>query len=214
MKAPETLDEQMFRLEVWNLLRRYSEIAFQDVSDACHEFLSFYSIRKSDEFLIKSDEAPALGLIIQGLVAAFYGRESQVRSFALPGQITGSTTLAPNDLKTSDSSRILAVDSSVIAVFSTNALAQLTSRNYKWEVLFRRILEESNHFHQKRQYDLMMLDAAQRYESFRNSEPVLLNRLPLYLIASYLGIAPETLSRIRKKRVSGTRSQPKLEAKL
>jgi len=212
MIAPEILDQQRLRLEVWNLLRRYTEIGFQDVSDACHEFIRFYSIRKSDEFIIKGDDAPALGLIIQGLVASFYGTENKVRSFALPGHIIGSTALAPNDLKNSNASRILAIDASVVAVFSSNALTQLTNRNHKWEVLFRRILEESNHFHQKRQYDLMMLDAAQRYESFRNSESALLNRLPLYLVASYLGVAPETLSRIRKKRVSGTQPQPKLEA--
>ena len=38
-----------------------------------------------------------------------------------------------------------------------------------------------------------------KYLRFTHEHPDLLQRLPLYHIASYLGITPETLSRIRKK---------------
>jgi hypothetical protein len=38
-----------------------------------------------------------------------------------------------------------------------------------------------------------------RYQKMLKSNPALLERIPLRLLASYLGIAPQSLSRIRKK---------------
>lgn len=45
-------------------------------------------------------------------------------------------------------------------------------------------------------------DAAHRYQEFSQMYPQFLQRIPQYLIASYLGIAPQSLSRIRKELVS------------
>jgi len=39
----------------------------------------------------------------------------------------------------------------------------------------------------------------QKYRQLLNETPDLLQRLPLYKIASYIGVTPETLSRIRKR---------------
>jgi len=42
-------------------------------------------------------------------------------------------------------------------------------------------------------------DAESRYEEFSSLHPDFLQRIPQYLIASYLGIKPQSLSRIRKE---------------
>ncbi len=42
------------------------------------------------------------------------------------------------------------------------------------------------------------MDAAARYEEFSALHPNFIQRIPQYLIASYLGIKPQSLSRIRK----------------
>jgi len=52
---------------------------------------------------------------------------------------------------------------------------------------------------QKRVIMLMSATARQRYEHFLETYPQLVNRIPLKLIASYLGITPEALSNIRSK---------------
>ena len=60
--------------------------------------------------------------------------------------------------------------------------------------LFRRIAVL-----QKRVILLMSSTAKQRYEHFLETYPQLVNRVPLKMIASYLGITPEALSNIRGK---------------
>jgi hypothetical protein len=54
----------------------------------------------------------------------------------------------------------------------------------------------------KRESELLSLDPAGRYEAFVRDFPELLGAVPQYLIASYLGISPETLSRIRSRRAT------------
>ncbi len=52
---------------------------------------------------------------------------------------------------------------------------------------------------QQKAKSLMLDDAEARYLKLIARRPNLFRRVPQYLIASYLNIKPETLSRIRKK---------------
>jgi hypothetical protein len=47
--------------------------------------------------------------------------------------------------------------------------------------------------------DLAMLNGKDRYYKFMKEKPHLINRIPQYYIAAYLGIKPQSLSRIRKE---------------
>jgi hypothetical protein len=53
---------------------------------------------------------------------------------------------------------------------------------------------------EKREIELVLLGAQQRYQLFQNEYPNLENLISQYHIASYLGVTPTQLSRIRAKR--------------
>lgn len=55
---------------------------------------------------------------------------------------------------------------------------------------------------QKRVLMLMSVSAATRYTNFLETYPELPNRVPQHMIASYLGITPQALSAIRKRKFS------------
>jgi CRP/FNR family transcriptional regulator, anaerobic regulatory protein len=63
-------------------------------------------------------------------------------------------------------------------------------RNYYTEISFIKNIEHTS--------SLATLNAKQRYYKFMNDYPALINRIPQYYIAAYLGIKPQSLSRIRK----------------
>jgi len=52
---------------------------------------------------------------------------------------------------------------------------------------------------QKRMQSIIRYTAEERYVDFVNNYPHFLQRFPQNVIASYLGLSPETLSRLRKK---------------
>lgn len=60
------------------------------------------------------------------------------------------------------------------------------------------LLEQTIIFKMNREYNFQCLNATERYHAFRKTYPGIEDMLPQNLIASYLGIAKEYLSRIRK----------------
>lgn len=66
----------------------------------------------------------------------------------------------------------------------------------------RRILENDLNRTKKALSDFILSSPKERYLHFMKTRPELLNRAPLHQIASYLGMTPESLSRIRKRIVS------------
>jgi CRP-like cAMP-binding protein len=54
---------------------------------------------------------------------------------------------------------------------------------------------------QKRVIQLLSFTAEERYKEFLSTYPNLVQRVPLKMIASYLGVTPESLSRVRKEMV-------------
>ncbi len=54
---------------------------------------------------------------------------------------------------------------------------------------------------QRRLHSSIAYTARERYEELVNTQPELIQRFPQQMIASYLGISPETLSRIRRQSI-------------
>ena len=88
-------------------------------------------------------------------------------------------------------------DSEIVQINHINLEALTSGENQDAAIvqkLFRRIA-----FLQNRVILLMSATAQQRYEHFIETYPLLTNRVPLKMIASYLGMTPEALSSIRGK---------------
>ena len=64
---------------------------------------------------------------------------------------------------------------------------------------FIRAQQDTNYMLKKRLAEATVETPEEKYLRFIKEEPLLLQRIPLYHIAAYLAMTPETLSRIRKK---------------
>ncbi len=88
----------------------------------------------------------------------------------------------------------------------------LVMDNISWEkslneipplaLLFQRLMQNRQTATQKRIIFSMSASAEERYLDFIKTYPNLSQRIPQHMIASYLGITPESLSRIRKQVVT------------
>lgn len=95
---------------------------------------------------------------------------------------------------------IEAVEPSVILQISKGDLWYLYTNFPKFDRNFRVIIEDKFIELQNRLLQTFSSSAQQRYESFLKQYPNLATRLPNTQIASYLGITPEFLSKIRNER--------------
>jgi|SRR5687768_4050596 len=90
-----------------------------------------------------------------------------------------------------------ALENSELLCLEKNALEELYTRIPKFERFFRHLLQNAFVALQERIVGSLSQPADERYCTFINKYPDMEKRLPLKQIASYLGITPESLSRIR-----------------
>ena len=93
-----------------------------------------------------------------------------------------------------------ALEDTMVLHINRNDLISLYMKAPKFDRIFRVLIENSYVSLQKRLLQTISSTAEDRYQYFIDTYPHLANRLPQTQIASFLGITPEFLSRLRNKR--------------
>lgn len=91
------------------------------------------------------------------------------------------------------------LEDSVLISLNHNHFQQLHKMYPSFDRITRIILEHYYIAHEEHAYAMKMTTARDRYEQLLQSDPQIFQRVPLKHIASYLGMKPETLSRIRSR---------------
>jgi CRP-like cAMP-binding protein len=100
--------------------------------------------------------------------------------------------------KIPSSEYVQAVTDCKLIIFSREALEELSLIIIAWDNIISRITAKSLIDKVNRLSPMLNEDAKVRYLSFLDKFPQVANRIPLSLLASYLGITQSSLSRIRK----------------
>ena len=88
-----------------------------------------------------------------------------------------------------------------MAILNAEKEQALYDQYPRFETFCRTGMEKMLGTEQIRLSEYIVLKPEQRYLKLRKERPELINRVPQHQIASYLGIQPETLSRIRRRLV-------------
>ncbi len=96
--------------------------------------------------------------------------------------------------------RIEAVEPPAMLTIPKGPLLAAYDEDHAIERFGRLLVEEALLGTQRRASRLLNLSVEERYETFLRTRPEVARRLPQYLIASYLGVTPEALSRVRGRR--------------
>ena len=127
-------------------------------------------------------------------------RDDQVIQFATSGWWTGDlhslTTQQPSIYTTR------AIADSEILLLPKVRMEELLERYPVFERYFRIMFQNSLVTHQNRIIEAFAFTAEDRYTNFQKKYPQLEQFVPLKYIASYLGITPEFLSKIRRRRTA------------
>lgn len=97
---------------------------------------------------------------------------------------------------------VIALEDSIILQLDFEKEQALKQQNHKFETFFRILAERGLAFQQRRIISNLTQTAEERYENFVSKYPQIIQRVPQYALASYLGMTTEFLSRIRNKKVS------------
>lgn len=155
---------------------------------------------KGDVFLRAGEHAHAFGWVLAGIMRKFYvsagGREHNA-GFSVEGRPFGSFA----DIISGAPSRVSidCLEDVEAAVVEWSEFQALCVRDPRWQATTRAIAEVLLVAKTRREQELLTLDAEDRYRLLLAREPEVALRVPLYHLASHLGMRPEHLSRIRRK---------------
>lgn len=139
----------------------------------------------------------------------YFVRKGAIRAFMKDGKKEITTWITVENelvtsiagLNTQQPSRefIQALEPSELLALSYEDIENLYSLHPEFNIVIRKLLQRYYHDAENRAFITRIPKAEQRYRHFLETQPHLANRIPLRYIASYLGLALETLSRARKR---------------
>ena len=158
---------------------------------------------KNQYIVQQGDVCKSVNFIISGCTKTFYmdteGQEHIVM-FSIEDWWTSDLgsfiTQKPADFN------VQCIENTQLIQFSYDNLEELYIEIPKFERLFRKIIERAFVASQKRIVRNFSLDAKERYKIFKTTYPRIDQRVPQYMIASYLGITKEFLSKIKSQLIN------------
>jgi CRP-like cAMP-binding protein len=179
-------------------------LAVVDLPEAEWRFAApHYELRRfsAGEYLARAQAVMTQSFHIgDGLVRMFYTSADGVehnKGFAAEGRVVGSA--ASKVLGRPAGFDIQALEDTTALALPFAVADALLERHPAWERLRRLVLERLFLEKELREMEFLLFDATTRYLRFVECEPALVQRLPLHHVASYLGITPVALSRIRRR---------------
>ncbi len=158
-----------------------------------------------DQYVVQQgDVCKSVCFIISGCIKTFYmDKEGQEHIIMFSIQDWWISDLGSFISQTPADYNVQCLESTQLIQFTYDTLQELYIEIPKLERLFRKITERAYVAAQKRIIRNFSLSAKERYLIFKNTYPNIEQRVPQYMIASYLGITKEFLSKIKSQLIQG-----------
>ena len=186
----------------FELLKEHLASLFNLSAEEANIFLSKFhrtQLRRDEVFVEEGKICNKIGLIEKGLMKCIYnnkGRET-VFEFAFENNfISDYYSFVTN---TPAEKEIRCLEDTTVYVASREDLERV-GREHSFIGRMSREMNERLFLRMHHRLKSMLLDSAvERYQKLLAERQDLVQRIPQYLIASYLNVTPETISRIRRK---------------
>ena len=160
---------------------------------------------KRDEYFLREGDVPdRIAMIVSGMFRVFFTSEDGEER-TLVFRNAGRLLSGFNSYSVTGESwySIQAIENSTLSCIMLSDYQKLQEEHGCWRAIYTRYLESIYSEKELRERDFLSLDAETRYENLLSLYPGIETRVRQYHIASFLGISPVSLSRIRKNRKNG-----------
>ena len=188
----------------YQALNRYAPVTDDSFAELM-AIVTFRTIKKHEYLLRVGQVATSRYFVSQGILVSIYlgsnGRE-YVKNFFTEGNFAGSTASALQSTPSAFAIQVL--EGGVVMEYNHHRYKQLIAERADLAGFYVAYLEQSWVIkNERQQLAFATQTATERYLTFLRDYPGLDRRVPLRYIASYLGITPTQLSRIRKETTNG-----------
>ncbi|SOE20484.1 cAMP-binding domain of CRP or a regulatory subunit of cAMP-dependent protein kinases [Spirosomataceae bacterium TFI 002] len=164
------------------------------------------TVKKNAYIVRQKEQASPLILVNNGCLMTYYqdpNKNKQVMQFSQMGWWTGDfLSIAENTLSKYS---IRAMENSSYCSLDNATYERVCAEIPILETYFRRLFQNAIASHQERIIRNISFSAEERYETFIKSYPKIEQMVAQKYIASYLGMSPEFLSKIKARRYANKR---------
>ncbi|GFD76835.1 hypothetical protein KUL113_62550 [Tenacibaculum sp. KUL113] len=194
MKQPNTY--KTFLTRVFN---RYATVSDNAIS-SLFSVAKIHDLKKGTTLLPFGKISKHVHVLYKGaVVSCFLHKDGTVyhKNIFLAENFVGSVVSSLTNTPSQFSLEV--IEDSTIINFPYDTYRQLIRENQDLQNFYIAYLEKNWVIDkEKREIDIVLKEAKERYLDFVKANPNIENRIPLHYIASHLGITPTQLSRIRK----------------
>lgn len=161
------------------------------------------TFKKKEIFVGEEEVCRHLLFIHEGLFRYYYvlpEGDDLTKDFAVDQQNPFCTAFTSFITREPSHIWIEALEDSLVWMWDEAYVSSLFQNEPSWILFSKKMTERLFLRKEKREYSFLMLSPEERYQQFLKDFPQLNQRVPQYHIASYLGLTPESLSRIRKRK--------------
>ena len=175
----------------------------EEEEEVIKQYLTPKKLRKKQYLLQEGDVCKHIAFIEKGALKAYVvddaGAESIIQ-FALEGWVISDLySFLTGEPATYN---IDALENAELVLISKSAHEELLKKLPKYETYIRLQITGAYIALQKRLTSIISLPLEERYKNFLALYPNIAQRVPQHMIASYMGLTPETLSRVRSRMAS------------
>lgn len=167
--------------------------------DLLDDLITFRTLKKGELLLTENQVCNEIVFIESGILRSFFFNhkgDEITNCFAFENEFMASFASFITQEKAEENVQAL-VDTK-LQVLNRKALEKLYQSGFNWQETGRKLTEIEFVNLQKRMISFQKLSGAQRYEELYKNHQKYLQLIPLQYLASYLGVTPRHLSRIRK----------------
>ncbi len=156
-------------------------------------------IKKGAYLVREGQTCRYLYFLHRGAVSLFLLKDGTeyVKDFSLDNKFV--TSFTSFNTQTPSKVNLRAEQDCVVSYWDFDTVQMLKTTDLEWATFGRKVAESLFIRKEKREISLLMDSAEVRYQNLLLENPLITQVFPQYLIASYLGIRPQSLSRIRSK---------------
>ena len=169
------------------------------IIEEVYPFLTIEQINAGEYFLRQGSICQKMAFIEKGLARLYYLNDGKEITNCFCKENTITTSYSSLISRKPSEMTIQAIEDTTLITLSYDLLQRLYESVPFWQQVGRMAAENEILHMECHHRFLRDLTATERYQRILNEDGELLQRVPLQYLASYLQVAPETLSRIRKK---------------
>jgi len=140
-----------------------------------------------------------IGFLHKGLVRYFVYKDEEESTFEFTKEGEFIADYQSFNNKTNSVQNIQAIEECEILIINYENVQTIFNSTKKGNLIGRRIIEHRFDIMVNQLLAIYMQNHEERYQNFIKHYSELSQRIPQYLIASYVGVKPESLSRIRRR---------------